>query len=188
MPYSCRTNGQEKREILQEKSPAIVHAAEGVDLADRFGPLLASLVDSLGLFGELPDTDTLANPKTDLATRVFTTDGSSSVGTIRTERTLGTGTASTSSMPSSAPRMPDSPATAASTSSVWQGPLRTWVSAGRFDPYPAIGQTALHRAIRPHEYVERAFLQNRKRDHRRTPRTVLHQRRNRRSTSTATTS
>ncbi len=40
------------------------------------GPLmgLAGLT-VLASFGELPDTDTLANPKTDLATRVFTTDG-----------------------------------------------------------------------------------------------------------------
>ena len=40
------------------------------------GPLLGLAgLTVLASFGELPDTDTLANPKTDLATRVFTTDG-----------------------------------------------------------------------------------------------------------------
>ena len=40
------------------------------------GPLLGLAgLTALASFGELPDTDTLANPKTDLATRVFTTDG-----------------------------------------------------------------------------------------------------------------
>ena len=40
------------------------------------GPLLGLAgLTVLASFGELPDTDTLANPKTDLATRVFTSDG-----------------------------------------------------------------------------------------------------------------
>jgi penicillin-binding protein 1A len=40
------------------------------------GPLLGlAALTVLASFGELPDTDTLANPKTDLATRVFTSDG-----------------------------------------------------------------------------------------------------------------
>ena len=39
-------------------------------------PLLGiALLVLIAGFGELPDTETLANPRTDLATRVFSTDG-----------------------------------------------------------------------------------------------------------------
>ena len=39
-------------------------------------PLLGiALLVLIARFGDLPDTETLANPRTDLATRVFSADG-----------------------------------------------------------------------------------------------------------------